>query len=227
MNNSFPDHVRQAAEEYFWFLSKGYPQGPALKLVGDKFKLTRDMRQVLYRGVIPDKLAAIRRNKIASVKKGDLVLVDTYNVLFTVNNYLLGRPLFMSNDGMLRDAGEMRGRIINKPQFSRSISMMLEVLQKWPGASYIHYLDEPVSHSGRLSIELCKDMVQMGIEGDAHTVKSPDQMLIKKPSNAICTSDGGIIDQYQGRVIDLPRFLLKHHFQSDFPELIPSLHPPE
>jgi len=219
MSSPFSEHVRQAAEEYFWILSKGYPQGAALKLVGDKFMLPRDMRQVLYRGVIPDGLAQGRHKKIGTVKKGDLVLIDTYNVLFTVNNYLLGRPLFLSNDGILRDAGEMRGRIINKSQFSRAISLMLEVLQMWPDATYIHYLDEPVSHSGRLSIELCKDMVQMEIEGDAHTVKSPDLILKQERSDAICTSDGGIIDQYDGRVIDLPRFLLQHYFQPDFPGL--------
>ena len=225
MSSSFPDHIRQAAEEYLWILSKGYPQNSTLKLVGDKFMLARTMRQVLYRGVIPAGLAQTRREKIGAVGKGDLVLIDTYNVLFTVNNYLLGRPLFISNDGMLRDAGEMRGRIIDKPQFSRAISLMLEVLQMWPGATYIHYLDEPVSHSGRLSIELCKDMAEMGIEGDAHTVKSPDHMLKQERSDAICTSDGGIIDQYQGRVIDLPRFLLQHYFQPDLPMLIPSLTP--
>jgi hypothetical protein len=171
VDRPFTDQIRQAAEEYLWILSKGYPQGAALKLVGDKFKLTRDLRQILYRGVVPAGQAQLRRKKIGKVSKGDRVLVDTYNVLFTVNNYLLGRPVFISNDGFLRDAGEMRGRIINKPQFTRSVAMMLEVLQMWPGAKYIHYLDEPVSQSARLSIELCKDMVQMGIEGDAFTVK--------------------------------------------------------
>ncbi|MEA3460946.1 MAG: DUF434 domain-containing protein [Bacteroidota bacterium] len=221
MSNSFPDHLLQAAEEYFWILSKGYPQAAALKLVGDKFMLPRDMRQILYRGVVPDEQALSRRGKIGTIKKGNLVLIDTYNVLFTVNNYLLGKPLFISNDGLLRDAGEMRGRIINKAQFSRSVSLMLEVLQMWPGATYIHYLDEPVSHSGRLSIELCKDMVQMGIEGDAHTVRSPDDLLKKEKSDAICTSDGAIIDQYKGKVIDLPRFLLQHYFETDFPLVIP------
>ncbi len=220
MSGPFPDQLRQAAEEYLWIISKGYPQGAALKLVGDKFMLPRDMRQILYRGVVSDEQAQSRQEKIGTVKKGDLVLIDTYNVLFTVNNYLLGRPVFISNDGLMRDAGEMRGRIINKPQFSRSVSLMLEVLLMWPGATYIHYLDEPVSHSGRLSIELCKDMVQMGIEGDAYTVQSPDNMLTKERSDAICTSDGGIIDQYKGRVIDLPRFLLQHYFQADFPKLI-------
>ena len=226
MNSPFPDHIFQAAEEYLWILSKGYPRNAALKLVGDKFMLPRDMRQILYRGVVPADQALSRRGKIGSVEKGDLVLIDTYNVLFTVNNYLLGRPLFISNDGMLRDAGEMRGRIINKPQFSRAVSMMLDVLQMWPDATYIHYLDEPVSHSGRLSIELCKDMVQMGIEGDAHTVQSPDRMLKQERSDAICTSDGGIIDHYTGKVIDLPRFLLQNYFQPDFPQVIRDSIPP-
>jgi hypothetical protein len=221
MSSSFSAQLLQAAKEYLWILSKGYPQNAALKLVGDKFMFSRDMRQILYRGVVPDHKAGLRCAKIGYVQKGDLVLIDTYNVLFTVNNYLLGRPLFISNDCMLRDAGEMRGRIINKPQFSRAISLMLEVLQMWPEATYIHYLDEPISHSGRLSIELCKDMVQMGIEGDAHTVPSADQMLKQEKSDAICTSDGAIIDHYQGRVIDLPRFLLQQIFQSDFPRIIP------
>jgi hypothetical protein len=226
MKGPFPDQLKQAAEEYLWMLSRGYPQSPALKLVGDKFMLPRDMRQILYRGIVADEQAQLRHKKIGAITEGDLVLIDTYNVLFTVNNYLLGRPVFISNDGLMRDAGEMRGRIINKPQFSRSVSLMLDVLLMWKGATYVHYLDEPVSHSGRLSMELCKDMVQMGIEGDAFTVQSPDQMLKMKKSDAICTSDGGIIDHYEGKVVDLPRFLLQHYFQADIPRLIPSLPAP-
>jgi hypothetical protein len=128
--------------------------------------------------------------------------------------------LFLSNDGILRDAGEMRGRIINKPQFSRSVSLMLELLQEWPDVTCIHYLDEPVSHSGRLACELCKDMIQMGIEGDAHVVKSPDRKLMEENSDAICTSDSAIIDRYEGKVIDLPHELLKKYFQTEFPVLI-------
>jgi len=220
MKELITDNLLAAAREYLWMLTRGYPQKGSLKLVGDKFMLSRDMRQILYRGVSSEKRAAERMKKIGSVREGDMVLVDTYNVLFTINNYLLGKPLFISNDGMLRDAGEMRGRIINKPVFTRTIDLLLDVLKEWAGTTFILYLDEPVSHSGRLSIELSKDMVQMEIEGEALTVKSPDHMLKHEHSDAICTSDSAIIDHYPGRIIDVPRYLLDKFFQPELPTLI-------
>jgi hypothetical protein len=114
----------------------------------------------------------------------------------------------------------MRGRIVNKPIFNRATCLLLDVLKEWNEAAFVLYLDEPVSYSGRLSIELSKDMVQMDIEGEAFTVKSPDHMLKHEKSDAICTSDSAIIDLYPGKVIDLPRYLLEKFFQPNFPTLV-------
>jgi len=219
METMIPDILLTAGREYLWMLDHNYPQKGSLKLVGDKFKLTRDMRQVLYRGISAAEQAQRRRAMIGMVQAGDLVLIDVYNVLFTINNYLLGKPVFISNDGLLRDAGEMRGRIHNKPVFSRAIEMMLEMLAEWEGAMFNLYLDEPVSFSGRLSIELSKDMVQLGIEGEAWAVPSPDHMLKNEKSDAICTSDTAILDHYHGCVADLPRLILEKNFQPEFPVL--------
>lgn len=220
MLSPFPEIVFSAAKDYLWLLSRGYPQKTSLKLVGDKFMLTRELRQVLYRGISATEKAEARKKRIGAASSGEVVLIDTYNVLFTVNNYLLGKPLFICNDGMLRDAGEMRGRIVNKPVFSRAVDLLLEVLSDWPSATYIHYLDEPIPFSARLSIELSKDMVQMGIEGEAFAVKSPDQVLINKSCDAICTSDSAIIDQSQCKVLDLPFFLLQKYFKAEFSPLL-------
>ena len=220
MNIRFSKQFKLAADDYQGMLSQGYPQKSVLKLVGDKFKLTRNERQILFRGVSAVHKAAERKTKIGTIQAGDLVLIDTYNVLFTVNNYLLGRQLFIGNDGMLRDTGEMRGRIINKPIFNRAVCLLLDVLREWKKVRYVLYLDEPVSYSGRLSIELSKDMVQMDIDGEAFTVKSPDYMLKHETSDAICTSDSAIIDHYSRRIIDLPRYLLEKFFKQEFPVLL-------
>ena len=216
---AFPATVNDAALEYFWMLSRGYPQKSSLKMVGDKFMLTGEWRQVLYRGVAASSLAQSRMRKIGTFSPGDLVLIDTYNVLFTVTNYLLGRPVFLSNDGMLRDAGEMRGRIVNKPKFERSVLLLLELLLDWPGISWVHFLDEPVSFSGELSKDLAGRMSSMGIKGECHVHKNPDRALVQEKSDAICTSDSAIIDQYTGKVFDLPRALLEKNFLAEFPSL--------
>ncbi|MGW8317583.1 MAG: DUF434 domain-containing protein, partial [Bacteroidales bacterium] len=161
------EKLRQAAREYMWMLNKGYPQKASLKLVGDKFMLTRDKRQILYRGISAVGPAERRRGMLGKVGEGDLVLLDTHNVLFTVYNYLLGRPVFICNDGILRDAGEMRGRIQNRPLFRKAIDLMLHVLGEWSGTTLRLFLDEPVSFSGRLATELTERMAQMGINGEA------------------------------------------------------------
>jgi len=219
MNQGFPDELMLAAGHYEWMLSRGYPQKAALKLVGDRFRLSGSLRQVLYRGISAAEQAEARRKKLGSVREGDLVLVDTYNVLFTVNNYLLGRPVFISNDGLLRDAGEMRGRITNKPVFSKGINLLLDVMKEWKHVQVTLYLDEPVSYSGRLAIELSKDMAEMDIEGEAFTVNSPDHMLKHEASDAICTSDSAIIDHYGRRIVDLARLILDRYYQPDYPVL--------
>jgi hypothetical protein len=218
---SFPwtDQIDAAAGEYCWMLDRDYPQKSSLKMVGDKFKLTRDMRQILYRGISARAAARRRNTMIGTVHSGDLVLIDGYNVLFTLSNYLLGRPVFISNDGLLRDAGEVRGRIQDKAVFNRAVELMLEAVSLWEGATFRVYLDEPVSFSGRLSIVLSKEMALMGIEGDARTVPSPDHVLKNEPSDLICTSDTAILDHYQGRIADLPRHILDKHYQPDFPRL--------
>ena len=88
--------------------------------------------------------------------------------------------------------------------------------------NHLHY-NETLSEESRKET----DMAEMDIEGDAFTVKSPDQKLLEEKSDAICTSDGAIIDSYQSRIIDLPRFLLLHYFQAEFPKIITSRVSPE
>jgi len=210
-------HFNMAAEDYLLFLDKGYPQHTVIKIVGDKYRLNRDQRQILYRGICSTALAMERKKKIGMPEKGDLILVDTYNVLFTISNYFLGKQLFVGNDGFLRDIGEMRGRIRNKEIFTRAEKLMIETFKSWDNIVYRLFLDEPVPFSGRFAIKLSKTMAEEEIEGDAVTVHSADYPLKHEQSTAICTSDSAIIDKYDGKIIDVPHYILKHYFQADFP----------
>lgn len=220
MEATFTEVFMQAAGEYYWLLNRGYPQKGSLKMVGDKFMLSGSMRQVLYRGISIGESASKRRKRIGNIVPGDRVLVDAYNVLFTVNNYLLGKPVFICNDGMVRDAGEMRGRITRKAVFQRSVKLFLELLYEFPLSRFTLYLDEPVPYSGQLSADLNREMKQLKIEGEALTVKSPDYRLKHETADAICSSDSVILDNTKGRIIDLPRILLERNFNTKLPVLL-------
>ena len=219
MNDGDKHLIAPAAGEYLWLLDHSYPQVPSLKLVGDKFRLPGELRQVLYRGISASDAALARRKKKGSISGGDHIGVDAYNVLFTVNNYLLGRRVFISNDGYLRDAGEMRGRIVKKQVFSRSVDLLLETLVDWEEVSFQLWLDEPVSHSGDLARRLSTEMKERGIRGRADTDPSPDNKLIEMDYKVLCTSDSVVIDRFGGRTFDLARYLLERHFNALFPDL--------
>ena len=219
MNDADMDKLVPAAKEYLWMLDHSYPQSSSLTMVGNKFELPGEFRQVLYRGISASRAAIIRRDKKGGIKPGDRIGVDAYNVLFTVNNYLLGRKVFLCNDGYLRDAGEMRGRIVKQQVFSRSVDLLLETLSDWEGASFRLLLDEPVSHSGELANRLSAGMKDLGITGQADTDPSPDTKLIETEFDVLCTSDSVVIDRFGGRVFDLALYLLEQHFNAHFPDL--------
>ena len=65
MMKAFPSTLNEAAQEYLWLLSHDYPQKSCLKLVGDKFGLAGEFRQVLYRGVASADTAQSRQQKIS------------------------------------------------------------------------------------------------------------------------------------------------------------------
>ena len=66
-------HFRAAAEDYLLFLDKGYSQKTVIKLVGDRFRLDRNHRQILFRGVCPSTVAKERKMKIG-ISSGKFVI---------------------------------------------------------------------------------------------------------------------------------------------------------
>ena len=56
--------------------------------------------------------------------------IDGYNVLFTIMNYLFGKFIFTGNDGLLRDCGEVYGKVENEALFYRAVDILLEYLKK-------------------------------------------------------------------------------------------------
>lgn len=201
-----------AIDDYFYLLNRQYPERAILKVIGDRFQLSRAQRQILFRGVAPDFKALERKKRLTTDIKNKSVFLDGYNVFITVMNYLYGKILFIGNDGMLRDVGENYGKIKNKELFQRSCRLVIQSLQSASPEYLTIFLDSPVSHSAIHKQELTRLLREFRLRGEIILSRSPDYELKRLGDDCIATSDSVIIDGTTGDLVDLPRRALTATF---------------
>jgi len=143
-------------------------------------------------------------------------------VLFTIMNYRLGNPLFISTDGFLRDVGGLHGRIKSEALFSRTIESLLGFLKTLALAKVSVWLDSPVSNSMLHAQAIREKMAYKGLNGFCDIAKSADHALKTSGSPCIATSDSALIDAVQGAgIFDLPRAVLEYEYGTEFVDLRP------
>ncbi len=210
------DEFRNALRDYAYLINRSYPKRNILKLVGDRYQLTRMQRLLLNRGIFRQGDIELRTSKRVSAINEPKVYIDALNVLFTIGNYLLGRIVFISNDGFLRDGGEITGKLHQDESFVRAVDLLLIYLSTCPEQEYIFLIDEPVKGSTEVHQLLISMISEYNIKGTASIVTDPDDVLIKMSEGLIATSDSEIIEQSDLKVIDLAYEVLTGNFQPDF-----------
>jgi len=221
MKNLLTDAFKQAARDYSFLLDNGYPERPTLKLVGDRYRLTHPQRTVLFRGMTSTGNARSRQSKITREPKGKKLYVDGYNVLFTIMNYLLGKTVFISRDGFMRDSGGTYGGIEDETFFYKAVDLLFDFIKAIEVKPVIIYLDLPVSGSASHKNELERRMRRAEIEGEVVLAKPVDAQLKGKTDGIVATSDSGIIDAVDCRIFDLARRCLEKNYEPDIPDLGP------
>lgn len=212
----FREDLISAIKDYRWLLDRHYPQRSAIHIVGDRYKLTGTERSILYHGVSDACSAGKRSDKVTEELSANRIAIDCYNVLFTLTNYLLGKPVYISDDNFLRDAGEGRGRINNKEIFDRALNLLENFLSNNKDREYYLLLDAPISNSGKLAIILADYLSSSRIKGVAEAINSPDYVLQNISGAVICSSDSAIMDKTVCRIFDIPRHILVKEFSAEF-----------
>lgn len=219
LNETSTSEFARAVKDYFFLLNREYPEKGALKLVGDRYRLSGTQRNCLYRGITSRANLARRHSKQTQNLKNQHIHVDGYNVIFTIMNYLLGKTLFIANDGFLRDSGESYGRIEKSDLFSRSIDLFLDYLSSTPPEHSLICLDTSIDNS-RLHRDMLEDgMKARNLPGEILLSRHADTTLLKVKEGIIATSDSGIIDKSNVGVIDLARHCLEGKYKQRFTEL--------
>jgi hypothetical protein len=211
---------KEAIEDYRYLRNRHYPPKALLKLVGDRYRLTRAQRNCLFRGVITDEVASIRKKKLAGYEEINAhpVGIDWYNVLITVESYLKGYPIFISDDGLVRDSSGIHVYYRTTKITDRAITDIFSVLAELTPESIDLYIDSPISYSGQMANDLRERMVHhFDIPFSIEVVPSADFFL--KNYNGIVISSDSIILDHATMFFDLARFVLSERFNFTPPEL--------
>lgn len=222
----FSPELLQAAADLRWLFNQGYPQTASIKIVGDRHRLSKADRQMLYRGVTSAEAASRRQALITPfIGVADHSLgVDGHNVLLTIANYISGIPVFEADDGLIRDIGSMHGRLHDNNVMKRSLNLTAEALLSLKPSRLSVFFDAPISHSrdhaAYLESRLMSE-VDSTFPAVVAVADSGDRALKEADVNLIATSDSALIDAAGIPVVDLARYILEGEFNPDFNTFIP------
>lgn len=214
-------HLEAAARDYRLFLERGYPESTMKKVVGDRHRLSGEERLILYRGISTAAQDARRKEKWRSPEEvsGRRLLLDFYNIAFTLLNYRLGRKLFRSTDGYIRDAGALHGRLGREERLSWVLEPLLKTLESLGPEETTVYLDSPISHSGKHAEALEEAAHERELLLGAVVVPSADYPLKQERTALIATGDSAIVDAVRTGVVDLSAVILVDRYNYVPPDL--------
>ncbi|MGE5342639.1 MAG: DUF434 domain-containing protein [Candidatus Omnitrophota bacterium] len=235
MKEIINDTFKAAVNDYFFLKNKNYAARPALKLVGDHYRLTGQQRTMLYRGITSSQTATLRQRKLITDPeelKGKTLFLDGCNILFTLINYLTGKTIFLGNDGILRDTGS-ESEPIGEPFIDKAVERLIRFLETSGGSSVIIVLDRSLVNVSRYENALIKEYNRLKKENPLvlpitiQSVPSADNRLKQcdqtdheyKDVRVIGTADSEIIDAVAGRIIDAARYILENEFNVKISDL--------
>lgn len=215
----------EAARDYFWLQEKEYPQRLVFKIVSDRYRLDSIQRVILYRGIFPSRENLDRLKRRTDSAEGMNLVVDTTNVVFRLNNYLCGRPVFISSDGLLRDAGDAFEKHFPPDVHKRSIHLLITLMKTIHPQSVKFLIDAPADGSEQIESELETAGREFSYPATIDTIYPADRGMNGPLPCIIATADSEVIDSLSCPCIDLPRMILEKEFFPAFlsiPEILGS-----
>ena len=209
---------REAVEDLRYLLGRGYGRISAVKFVGDKYVLDKSQRLLLYRGVYPPEGASNHQRKMVGPADIDqsVLSIDGFNVLWTVDGALKGRPLYLCDDGFVRDISAIHGSI---PQgdISRPLELIIVVLKDLNPKNVHFVFDRLISRSGEISRDVKRLLSSTSLKGDASTATSADFEVLRK-GEIVATSDSIIIEK-ASRAFDLAAYIITKQLRLATPKI--------
>jgi hypothetical protein len=209
LNTFFPS----AARDLQFLLDRGYPKSPAVDLVGNRYRLGRMDRMVLYRGIFDHESAKNRNKKRvgSDAVSCSPLFIDGFNVTITLDSYLRGLFVFRAADGYVRDISEFHRGYRVAESTVRSLELIAGFLGQRKQKTVI-VLKSCMDACTELFPMIERATEQLSPPVEVRIEKKPDTVLVEcsiKPARAVvATSDTEVLD-LADRAIDLVSLLLE------------------
>ena len=198
----------------------GYPKFATIRFVADHFQLNVEERHILTRIIVPpERIASRISKKVAFIDtRYKDILLDGYNVLLSVDSLLRKKPIWLCDDGYVRDTRCYFSKAKQVEDLEKSLDLVIKFLCEAHPKSVIFLLDAQISRSGELAGFIRYKMEEHGIPGEARISKTTDFELKayedkayeegQKNNLVVATSDGIVIDSVS-QAIDIPACLME------------------
>ena len=189
--------LKQASEEVYFLLNRGYPVKSATTFVGNHYLLSERQRLALARTISPEIQIQHRRQKELSPEQlaGQTLYIDGFNIIITLEIAFSHSMLFSCMDGTVRDLAGLRGtyRLVDKTDLA--IQALAEVFTELQLSKVVFYLDAPVSNSGRLKNRIAELLENSPFDLEIQIENAVDYLL--KQKSLVATADAIILDDCQ------------------------------
>lgn len=187
-----------------YLLDRKYPKKSAITYVSNRYGLTKDERNILVRIACEKDISNDRKRKLVSIEfiQDKNLFIDGFNVLITVESLILGYPVFLCDDGILKDVRSLFRRYKIGFITKEALSMIEMITSKYTPKEIVIIFDSQISRSGDLS-KMARDIFDKD-NCLVFTSKDTDKEIMENSRKGIiATSDGIIIDNVDN-VLDIP-----------------------
>jgi hypothetical protein len=155
------------------------------------------------RAVYDEAEAEKRRKKLVKINdiRGEVVSIDGYNLLITVESMLSNRLLVHCDDHLTRDVSGVFGKHKITPVTTQALGIILQSLKEHEPKEVYFVYDKQVSRSGELAYKTRTMMADLQLKGIATTAPKADIATIK--AGGVIVSSDSLVAQKAERILDL------------------------
>uniref|UniRef100_A0A7C2ZNM1 DUF434 domain-containing protein n=1 Tax=Ignisphaera aggregans TaxID=334771 RepID=A0A7C2ZNM1_9CREN len=201
-----------AAIDYKYLLTKGYPQKSTLDFVSTRYTLSKQERLLLFRCIHSNQYVSEVGSKLMCTKINNFVLLlDFYNILISTINALRGGEVYLCDDCVARD---LRGSKLREDDYSyllNALKVVASIVKALEPLNVLAIVDKNVSHSSEHSMAFVREFESLGLRCAFELTSTPDSKLIrysKEFANTIVATSDSVVMMYSLRIVPMTTYIM-------------------